>query len=204
MPIPIDLFGGALRCSLPEGWLDASDARPVPDHQEVWLEPAGGGDRSVVVELLERVEECGDDESGEFHFCELARTNEATRATLHSSARLPPEAVHSQALREQAVGYLLHGVQVLQPRHEGGGSAPLAVVVELQLRLVVLRLAAQATDLLVSVSRPTTIIDGNGSAAQATGSPSDLEAQADADLLAAIINTIEVCDWGLFQGDAAG
>ena len=29
------LFGGALVCSLPTGWIDASDLRPVPDNQEV-------------------------------------------------------------------------------------------------------------------------------------------------------------------------
>ena len=31
------LYGGALVTTLPAGWIDASDLRPVPDNQEVPL-----------------------------------------------------------------------------------------------------------------------------------------------------------------------
>ena len=48
-----ELFGGAMTVCLPPGWLDCSDARPVPDHQEVWLEEKGGC-RSLIIELLQR------------------------------------------------------------------------------------------------------------------------------------------------------
>ena len=54
------LFGGALTCALPASWLDCSDARPVPDHQEVWLE-RDGKCRSLIIEILELAEEATDD-----------------------------------------------------------------------------------------------------------------------------------------------
>ncbi len=61
MNLAHQLFGGAIVAQLPDGWMDASDARPVPDNQEVWLEP-DGAERSVVIEILERAE-CADAQS---------------------------------------------------------------------------------------------------------------------------------------------
>lgn len=45
------LFGGAMVCALPAGcqWQDASDLRPVPDHQEVFVGRSG---EAVVVEIV--------------------------------------------------------------------------------------------------------------------------------------------------------
>ncbi|KAL3479510.1 hypothetical protein BJX99DRAFT_71831 [Aspergillus californicus] len=34
---PKDLYGGAIKAIAPEGWLDASDLRQIPDHQELFL-----------------------------------------------------------------------------------------------------------------------------------------------------------------------
>ena len=49
------LFGGAFQIDLPDGFVDVSDFRQVPDHQEVWAEAKT--DRSAIIEILERVDE---------------------------------------------------------------------------------------------------------------------------------------------------
>ena len=59
------LFGGALAAALPDRWLDASDVRPVPDHQECFTER--DGERSLVVEILERAA-ASDADCATFHF----------------------------------------------------------------------------------------------------------------------------------------
>ncbi|KAL0047957.1 hypothetical protein WJX82_004231 [Trebouxia sp. C0006] len=45
------LFGGAIEMSLPQRFVDVSDYRPVPDHQEVWTDATL--DQSVILEIVE-------------------------------------------------------------------------------------------------------------------------------------------------------
>lgn len=53
----MSLYGGAISTSLPDGAIDVSDFRQIPDTQEVFLfEQPSGLDRSVIFDLLERVE----------------------------------------------------------------------------------------------------------------------------------------------------
>ena len=204
-----ELFGGAIRAPLPAGWLDASDVRPVPDNQEVWTEPSGGADRSLVIELLERAD-VDDDSCGEFHFTELAHGNEAAQATLRSHAWLPAELIRARRLGETTVGCLVHGVQLLQPDAGGSGDdREGSPAVDLHVRLAVVRLAAHATDMLLSVSRPCVRRDGHrgahgtGAQKEATAPDDDRESRADAELLSTILSGLTICDWGLF-GEGSG
>ncbi|PTU18168.1 hypothetical protein P175DRAFT_0511616 [Aspergillus ochraceoroseus IBT 24754] len=48
-----DLYGGAIKGIIPEGWLDASDLRQIPDHQEIFLSPTTLS--HVIIEVNERV-----------------------------------------------------------------------------------------------------------------------------------------------------
>ena len=61
----IEAFGGAIFVSAPGGWLDASDVRPVPDHQEVWLERAATA-RALIVELLELAADATDGDAATY------------------------------------------------------------------------------------------------------------------------------------------
>ena len=63
-----NLFGGAISVDMPRGLVDASDVRPVPDNQEVWLDESG---QSVIVEVLERVKGLQDDQAVSFFFNDL-------------------------------------------------------------------------------------------------------------------------------------
>ncbi|GAA5824460.1 hypothetical protein JCM5353_000316 [Sporobolomyces roseus] len=80
------LFGGAISCSLPSAFLDASDLRQVPDTQEVFLSP--DSDLSLIVEVLELVKEEGAADSLEaamrFHFSSLAHDNTALSSSITS------------------------------------------------------------------------------------------------------------------------
>ena len=58
----VPLFGGAISAHLPTRYVDVSDFRPVPDNQEVWTDASV--DESVIVEILERVEEGPSDAEG--------------------------------------------------------------------------------------------------------------------------------------------
>jgi hypothetical protein len=52
---PTPLYDGALTISLPTSYINASRFRPVPDHQEVFVESRPDAPLiSVIVELLER------------------------------------------------------------------------------------------------------------------------------------------------------
>ncbi|KGG50833.1 hypothetical protein DI09_53p50 [Mitosporidium daphniae] len=49
--MPKKLFGGALQVALPSGFIDASQFRQIPDHQEVYL--SQDSETSIIVELLD-------------------------------------------------------------------------------------------------------------------------------------------------------
>ncbi|GAA5903958.1 Ran GTPase-binding protein MOG1 [Sporobolomyces salmoneus] len=80
------LYGGALSCSIPSSFLDASDLRQIPDTQEVFLSP--DSDLSLIFEVLELVKEEGAADSLEaavkFHFSSLAHDNSALSSDIFS------------------------------------------------------------------------------------------------------------------------
>ncbi|KIO32556.1 hypothetical protein M407DRAFT_241426 [Tulasnella calospora MUT 4182] len=75
-----ELFGGAIKMSLPVDLIDASTLRQVPDTQEVFL--SKDTDISYIIEVLERVEVNGGVEAVKFHFNALADDNGATKTDI--------------------------------------------------------------------------------------------------------------------------
>ncbi|KAH8922797.1 Mog1p/PsbP-like protein [Atractiella rhizophila] len=88
-PTPNDLearplFDGALTLLLPPNLKDASDIRPVPDTQELFVFPDESG-RSILFEILEHV--CageGEEAALRFHFSAQASDSDSTSSTVHS------------------------------------------------------------------------------------------------------------------------
>ena len=107
------LFGGALTCTLPRGWLDCSDARPVPDHQEVWLE-RDGKCRSLIIEILERADE-EDGKCAVYHFFDIAEANDAMSQHVAYTNELPTSQMRPSIAKQAGPAYVLHGLQVLPP-----------------------------------------------------------------------------------------
>jgi len=75
-----ELFGGAITATLRSDLVDASDLRQVPDTQEVFLYPDSS--KSLILEVLQRVEPTGSDEAARFHFDSIAHDNEAISRTV--------------------------------------------------------------------------------------------------------------------------
>eukprot|EP01084_Bolivina_argentea_P059751 109156_1 len=64
------LFGGGFGISLPERFIDLSNFRLVPDHQEVWSD--AHTDQSIIIELVERVNEQKDENAAHYHYYDIA------------------------------------------------------------------------------------------------------------------------------------
>jgi hypothetical protein len=88
----VSLYGGAMQCVMPSGWRDVSEVRQVPDHQEVWQdctvppEPDGsvrettwldGANGCVIFEILDRQDDVTDKDAPAFFFEDLADSNGA-------------------------------------------------------------------------------------------------------------------------------
>ena len=102
------LFGGAICCAIHERFVDVSDFKPVPDHQECFAD--GDADQSVVFEIVVRgpgaaccllhgpcgsevagtqMQSCmqetsstDNDSCGSFYFEDLAQVNESSVSAL--------------------------------------------------------------------------------------------------------------------------
>ncbi|XP_063710186.1 ran guanine nucleotide release factor-like [Symsagittifera roscoffensis] len=70
------LFGGALKCSFPQNFYDASDVRPVPDNQEVFMNKQCN--QNIIFDILESPAAQNDlnEHPATFHFKELVEDHE--------------------------------------------------------------------------------------------------------------------------------
>ncbi len=184
------LFGGALSCELPHGYLDASDVRPVPDHQEVFTAPHAADGRLVVFELLDALLDAPQliDAAAE-HFDELAHRNGATASTVHACRPLPPATAPTAAVADaraaaDAADAADAPAAAAAAAVELSGSQRLPSGTQLHVALVLWRLAAQSTDVLLSVCRPR--------CPEAT--------TADPLLVRALHASLRIHDWSLFDG----
>ena len=173
-----DLFGGAMRISTPESWLDTESfmdlvRRPVPDNQEVFVAPPGGGAKkdsrplTLFIDILEAaIEHCPDPENMPlFHAGELLRRDERT----------------SEADSLAHEGTAVVDVKQLQVLGEGA-TAVVARFKSCDLEVCVVRLHLQTTDIVLSLH----------------GRQSEPESQCPE--LGVLASSLEVLDWGLFGG----
>ena len=79
------LYGGAITCDVPSDWINVSELRQVPDHQEVFVDNTHDDDNDddqerpcLVVEILEYQTDQTDDRVGQYLFEDLADANGAT------------------------------------------------------------------------------------------------------------------------------
>ncbi|KAK3227601.1 hypothetical protein Dsin_007463 [Dipteronia sinensis] len=76
------LFGGAIATTFPHRFHDVSNIRLVPDHQEVFVDPAR--DESLIFELLDFKEDVGDNGSAASFLQDLATEQDAEGCRLGS------------------------------------------------------------------------------------------------------------------------
>ncbi len=186
------LYGGAMSCVVPLGWLDCSAVRPVPDTQEMFFDDASGG--CLIVELMQRQQAVPDSDCGSFFFNDLAGANKAMHSEVFPQQQQssPPKLqidldvaldaprLGSGAFLGDIFCTLVQGLQ----RVSGPSNAPSDVVVTMGiLRL----LPPAATDVLVTLSMPT----------RATS----LGREASLGLVRAVIASLAVHDVGLFVAE---
>jgi hypothetical protein len=187
-----ELFGGAVTANVPRDFIDASQFRPVPDTQEVFIDDASGA--TVIVELLERVDHVPDAEAAAFHFEEVARQNRASASVVvvaNEPGRHPETGDFVQELL---------GRQKIAKFAEGDESAN-DVAVFLGLRRLP---APHNTDVLVTVSYAFDVAPTSSDARVQRQRP--LSPEEVRQLGESVFQSLKIVDYGLFavEGGANG
>lgn len=143
-----ELYGGAMVATFDPRFVDISDFRQVPDHQEAFQD--ANADQSVTFEVLEYLPEHADADIASYHWKQLAEDNEATQVGDVQGSVLPGEewlpALHGTAFTvSRAVGE-----QSITKHNEEAAN-------RIRLECFVVRLPEYTTDLLISVNTPVEI-----------------------------------------------
>ncbi|KAK9814741.1 hypothetical protein WJX72_010720 [[Myrmecia] bisecta] len=184
-----DLFGGALKLSMPMRFVDVSDFRPVPDNQEVFAD--ANRDQSVVVEVLERAD-VPDDRCAVLFFEDLAEHNEAASSSLDSVTTPGPTAVPH--LPNDTFVSVARGAQAVSKGRQGQEALN-----QVQICQACIRLPSVDSDLLITLNTPMHISEHSAAAEHAGAGAKDAHVTAP-QLLQDMLLTLEIKDWGLFGG----
>ncbi|CAG9574398.1 putative Ran-binding protein [Leishmania major strain Friedlin] len=202
----VDLYGGAMRISLPQTMIDVSDFRQVPDNQEVYTDADTGA--SVIVELLRRQTHVCNSEAGAFFYHDLAKDNGCAPGSISQEATctLPPSAYPLLAtsaapaapaecglVAPQSCDFacLTTGLQRISKYTNEKGKDN-----EVFVGLAVLRFTPPvSTEILVSVSCPAWL---HPESSEARVVKRLLTEQERLLLLHTAVASLEVVEWGLF------
>mmetsp|Transcript_1532 Transcript_1532/g.3100 ORF Transcript_1532/g.3100 Transcript_1532/m.3100 type:complete len:202 (+) Transcript_1532:172-777(+) len=190
-PVRRALFGGAIDMHLPERFVDVSDFRQVPDHQECFAE--GTRDQSVLVELLDYKEDVIDGESARFFFEDLAHANDSRATEVERTEAL---GVNDLPHFDAAIPkFLCVGTQSIVKSNDAQDAANV-----IQVLLACIRLPQVGTDILVTMNTPLTIHPNSRAAADGISAPpSSSSTSHDAlQLFMLTLRTLHIHDWGLF------
>nr|KAJ3422905.1 Coiled-coil domain-containing protein 13 [Polyrhizophydium stewartii] len=151
VPLPASnrpLFGGAISVPVPTSFIDASQLREVPDHQEVFVDM--NSDSSFIVELLE-AEQPGEDPvaAARRHFEQLASDNEVRPEDCRI---LAVESLSNMMMALERPGIratVLFGTQRIAKFNERGESAMNTVGIMMGL----VQLGDVTTDVLITFNK---------------------------------------------------
>ncbi|KAF2788016.1 Mog1p/PsbP-like protein [Melanomma pulvis-pyrius CBS 109.77] len=179
------LYGGAIAVDLPTGFLDANNIRQVPDHQEVYLDNAGY--TSLVFEILQRVEK-PDNEALQYHFTDLTEdTGDSTTVLEQGNA----------VLGKMSTTPLLTLTFVQTPAPPPPNARPKKEPEFVAIHLLLLRLAAQTTDILITINVPH-YAGEYVKAEEGANGVTQLMREGEA-VKNKVLESFEVRDWGLFR-----
>lgn len=206
MPV-VPLFGGAIVADLPTTFVDISDFRNVPDHQEVWAD--GDKDQSVVIELVDPPTTTPTGEPLEldgpaclrYYWSDLADGNECPldQAHITSTEILDPTQLGTARAEGIGVGGGVAWAGVVRGRQRATKGRQLGEdkTNEVAIALAVLRLPSVATDVLVSVNAPVVIAAGSASAAHAGSGDKPTGDACAAEVIQRVLGSFRILDWGL-------
>jgi Ran-interacting Mog1 protein len=185
------MFGGAMTCQLPEHWRDVSDVRQVPDHQECWQDLHV--DSVFIIEILELQRQVAANQAADYFFRDLAESNgcdpahmsftadEPVAATSSTSSWIPRFFVDADAVLCSGSGY--QKVAMGRDTDIAGNPRPNQEIHNVTIQLCVIRMPHQSTDLLVTLSTPSTV---------------DTNEQKQKDLFRDILSRLQIREWSLF------
>jgi Ran-interacting Mog1 protein len=167
------LFGGAIVCRIPSEWIDISDIRQVPDHQECWQDTREG--RLLVIEILER-KEIPDDKAAEYFFRDLAEYNQSNLVEFVEMSSIP-----KVDLRLDNVCFGCGSQTIARNNHLNVNELH-----NVWIEICVVRLAKYKTDIVLSISTPADPSE-NLSISPATA------------LFVDVASSFQIRDWSLFS-----
>ncbi|GAA5931682.1 Ran GTPase-binding protein MOG1 [Sporobolomyces koalae] len=182
------LYGGAIACTLPSRFLDASDLRQVPDTQEVFLAP--DSDLSLIVEVLELVTEQGAADSLEaaikFHFASLAHDNTALSSEIETIELPGPSTAPTDSSQPTVQGpTVVTGVQTVSKFNRPAEEADTVLI-----QFALWRIPSKNADVTLCVNYPVKMGE--------TGETRDpTEAKT---VFEEAVRSFAIKDFGLFAG----
>ncbi|KAL3446599.1 hypothetical protein BJX65DRAFT_296187 [Aspergillus insuetus] len=219
-----ELYGGAINAGIPEGWLDASDLRQIPDHQEIFLSPTTLS--NLIIEINQRVSEetalsslqsnpnpdilgsnpAADPETIDkaaalYHLNDI-RDGEAdilrivTPPQPVSLANLPRAKAYKGLIVMTSPGRIRPGAPASSiGGATAGSSADGALGSSTSVHYLLVRLEEQETDILTFFNVPHKEFDEKGE-------PRGLakEEELASETVNGLIGQLEIVDWGLFGG----
>lgn len=193
-PISRPLFGGAISSCFPLRFQDVSEIRQVPDHQEVFADPAR--DESLIFEILEQKHEVGDDGSAAWFLRDIASEQDAeeTMVLEHTSGieTLPIGPSGLPAILTTAIGQM--AIAKARQRREAHNVV--------RVYLANLRLKEVNTDILITAYEPL-FINPLSESARTVGAGVAVPAYQQgclpmADVFKAAATSFKINDWNLF------
>ncbi|KAJ0095581.1 hypothetical protein Patl1_15878 [Pistacia atlantica] len=192
------LFGGAITSTFPQRLQDVGDIRKVPDHQEVFVDPAR--DESLMFELLDFKHEVADSESANWFLQDLATEQDAEGCALLEQSGVI-EAPGLPFGNIPAVFTTAVGQMAISKGRQGREAQNI-----LRVYLANLRLRQVGTDVLVIAYEPTVINPLSESASTVGAGLAVPAAQCGlmpvSEVFKLAVSSFKVNDWSLF-GDAA-
>ena len=175
---PRALYGGAFTVELSESesWTDVSDLRPVPDHQEVFLDHAR---RQLVFEIMER-ENVPDEQAAAHYFHDLAQAHDSRPQDTHFSLDSSPIVSFNTMSNWPEDTFVCSGRGVqkvfmggsleLYMRENGLQYPPEGLFATIQVDLCLIRLPSVSSDILITLSSPLQATNSNEPPQQAFAS----------------------------------
>ncbi|KAE8356885.1 hypothetical protein BDV28DRAFT_126351 [Aspergillus coremiiformis] len=178
-------YGGAIKGPTPENWLDASDVREIPDHQEVFLSRTTL--TTQIIEINEFVDQGADDAAALYHVRDLCDEDEKLDVVSG------PTKVAMGRFAASVSGF--RGVVCITGARKGrrgvGSSGDGRLVSTVSVHYLVVRLPEQGTDLVVLVNVPHEEFEMD------LGGLEEEERLARG-LIDGLVEELEIVDWGLF------
>ena len=226
-PIPsaVDpaLFGGAIHASLPPEFHDLSLLRPVPDHQECWFNAQNNS--LLVIEIVERLPDDDDNHNShnhndpvEFYFRDLCQVNQipndqqvyrrghcrplSSLPSLVIPQGLPAAAVSSSSSSANVVVFFGTGWHSMPPNDPNDDRHRCRWIM---VELCLIRLPTFHTDILITLSTPTTTVSTEPQPQEPPSFRLDHHPAGSSDVFQQVVSTFSIRDWTLFgeQGQAA-